>query len=1010
MRLLYFSAAIYLFSLLVPVHVFGQASIQGTVKDAATNETLIGVNVIIQGTSLGAATDIEGRFRITGIPEQLVIIKASYIGYESQMTEIDFSKSNNITLNLDMKPTVIEGKEVVVTAQMRGQLAAINQQITSETIVNVVSEEKIKELPDVNAAEAIGRLPGVSLRRTGGEATQVVLRGLSSKFSNITVDGIKIPPTDRDSRDVDLSMVSQGALAGIELYKTLTPDQDADAIAGAVNLVTRKAPAEREIRLDLKGGYNHLMQSTKQYDFSAMYAGRFFDDLIGIRIQGNAENKIRSRENTQTGYFAFKSNEYQAAHPTSNLNDEYLINSFTTAFTDETRSRKGGQIILDINTPDSGSVKISGMYSSTGRNTMISNRVYPGPNGPSWDYNYRYTETELNSMNGSVQGNNFLLGMDVDWGLSYAQSKNNNPYDYLMTFNEASGAASSIPSGRNHPELNIIPYAANDFSVAACSTAQYFKQENFDKEQTAFLDVIKKYTLSEMISGEIKVGGKYKVRDRWMNSLELDNNTQLDGFMPNNIDGSAKNLMGTRFENFFLYRSSPGRPVLSDFIDYPVTSRDLLGLYRMTPLISSEAIKLWYSLNKNGTAGAIREYTSSDQAELTDYYVTERISSGYIMNKLNIGQNISVLLGVRVEKEVNDYAAKFAPGGMSNIGIRVQSSEPIRDTTTQYSETIWLPNLQVTLKPTEYLTIRLAGYRALARPDYNLRLPQFALGTGTNSPVFFGNLSLKDAKAWNYEINTQVYNNIIGLISLSGFYKRIEDLNHEMTNVSINSNLDSLYRAIGLTWQNVARFQNLLNISSTHALNVGYNAPGPSYLWGLEFEHQMNFNFLPGYFQYFSLSYNFSLTRSETYIIRGVNKTRVDSTFFRGQWITTTLNYNAAENVKTKTEGQPKFYGNASLGYDIWGFSVRLSVFYNDEFTRTYSTDGQTDVVVDSYTKWDLALKQILTSNISLFLNINNLTNKSDNTSQVNNPMGYHIIRTEELYGTTADLGVRISL
>jgi outer membrane receptor protein involved in Fe transport len=127
-------------------------------------------------------------------------------------------------------------------------------------------------------------------------------------------------------------------------------------------------------------------------------------------------------------------------------------------------------------------------------------------------------------------------------------------------------------------------------------------------------------------------------------------------------------------------------------------------------------------------------------------------------------------------------------------------------------------------------------------------------------------------------------------------------------------------------------------------------------------------------------------------------------------WVVSSTNYTIAENVKTKTEGQPKLYGNVTLGYDIWGFSARISLFFNDEYTQTYSTDGQTDVVVDSFTKWDLALKQKISNTVSVFLNINNLTNKAEETSRVNNPMGFHMIRTQELYGTTADLGVRISL
>jgi len=146
------------------------------------------------GTSLGAATDIEGQFRIVSVPERVLNVKISCIGYEQQVKEVDFSKTNDVVLNVQLKPSIIQGEEVVVTAQMRGQIAAMNQQITSTRIINVVSEEKIQELPDANAAEAIGRLPGVSIIRSGGEASGVVLRGLSSKFSNITIDGVKFLP------------------------------------------------------------------------------------------------------------------------------------------------------------------------------------------------------------------------------------------------------------------------------------------------------------------------------------------------------------------------------------------------------------------------------------------------------------------------------------------------------------------------------------------------------------------------------------------------------------------------------------------------------------------------------------------------------------------------------------------------------------------------------------------------------------------------------------------------
>ena len=147
----------------LPAIAFGQASIKGVLKDASTKDPLIGVNVVVQGTSLGAATDIEGAYTIVGIPEKVWTIRVSCVGYETVTRQIDFSKNRSAELNLQMVPTILEGQEVVVTAQMRGQTAAINQQLTAEAMINAVSAEKIQQIPDVNAAEAIGRLPGISL-------------------------------------------------------------------------------------------------------------------------------------------------------------------------------------------------------------------------------------------------------------------------------------------------------------------------------------------------------------------------------------------------------------------------------------------------------------------------------------------------------------------------------------------------------------------------------------------------------------------------------------------------------------------------------------------------------------------------------------------------------------------------------------------------------------------------------------------------------------------------------
>ena len=255
-----------------------------------------------------------------------------------------------------------------------------------------------------------------------------------------------------------------------------------------------------------------------------------------------------------------------------------------------------------------------------------------------------------------------------------------------------------------------------------------------------------------------------------------------------------------------------------------------------------------------------------------------------------------------------------------------------------------------------------------------------------------------------------MYNNTIGLVSVSGFYKVIDDLFHQMYNVSID-NVDSLFRTMGMSWQSTAPYDNIIHQRNLHFLYLPYNSNHTSYAWGFEFEHQMNFGFLPGYLSNIVLSYNFSITRSETYIIGS----RTDTTHSmvigpRGDTSNVDIYHHVPVDFKRVSEGQPNFYGNAAIGYDIGGFSARLSVFYQDQYVLQYSQDGQSDIYTDSFSKWDLSFKQKITENIAVLLNINNLTNKEETTSFKNNKTPWQIPRTAELYGTTADIGVRITL
>lgn len=994
--------------LLISTSAFAQGILRGVVSDSATAERLPGANVFLVGTALGSATNLEGAYRIDRIPEGSYTLRVSYIGYRMRDLPVTIQANTSTVIDVKLSAEILQGAEIIVTGQAVGQAAAINQQRTSSTIINVVSEEKIRELPDANAAESIGRLPGVSLLRSGGEANKVILRGLEDKFTTITIDGVKIPATDATSRGVDLSTLSQSSLAGIELYKALTPDKDGDALAGSINLVTKTAPETRNIKVDLKGDYNRLMESADQYDFSLNYGERFFNNVLGVQLAGNLEKRIRSNERINVDYANL---QYQS----------FFIDDFLLEFTDEIRKRDGFSVLFDVNTPDNGVIRFNNVFGRTKRDYLWSTRDYPAVGGGSESgapvYNYRDREQDINTFSSSIRGDNSLLGLNLNWGASFGQSKSDYPFDYEASFVERPGMRPTPTNLQDNPE-QLIDYAINDFSAAGLSWAYYRKQRNFDKERTAFLDVARKYLLSSKISGEVKIGGKYKAKDR--------SNVRTEDFTPYYLgrwqryellpDGTfrPKDFTGTPFENW-LNAGGGGFTPMSLFFNNPV-ARDVYGSYSLNPLIDKDRLRQWYELNRYGidvTRNQLEVWTNP-LIRYDDYDVTERVGAGYIMNTLHIGQRITVIGGLRIENEDNDYASKFMPQSVGGFPVTANS---IRDTTSSASQTVLLPNLNLSVSPLDFMKVRVAAYKALARPDFNMRLERYIAGrpaeVGSQLQVFVGNPKLKTARAWNYELNTSFFSNTIGLISLSAYYKEIEDMYHMLNNFNTTAVReaqgviqDTLIQSFGINWPSQMG-------TSPYNLTLPYNSPRPTKVWGFEFEHQINFRFLPGLLRNIVLSYNASIVRSEAFIWTS----QIDSVFYDppGPIPPTWRKFTVLAERKQKLEGMPEFFGNVALGYDIGRFSGRVSVFHQGEHNVSYSAGGLSDQITMAFTRVDLTLKQGITDNLALFVNLSNATNLEDG-SEINNSspdqgvFNRRLFNQSEKYGLTADFGLTFKL
>jgi TonB-dependent receptor len=531
----------------------------------------------------------------------------------------------------------------------------------------------------------------------------------------------------------------------------------------------------------------------------------------------------------------------------------------------------------------------------------------------------------------------------------------------------------------------LIPFASNNYTAATCSTAVDQWSRSFDKDKTAALDLSRKFSIDQSLTDEIKVGGKYRDKDR----------TRLKGsaLAPYYTNNPNESLTGTRFDGI----TSGSTFNATYFVDNPVNNRTLFDNYLLKPILDKDAVLAWRSLSIDGA-----DYFDNPMAGIENYALAEKVSAGYIMNTLNIGQDATVILGARIEQEKNDYNATYCPTYVNTTGtgsaLYVNSSTwKLRDTLASYSETNVLPNVHIVLKPTSYMNVRLAGYEALARPDFNLRLPKY-VAYGASAKYFtVGNTNLQDARAYNFEINTSVYSNTIGLISFSAYYKKIDHMFHILNEAPVSG--DSLSSAYGVTQKSP--------IAGTYLLTMPYNSNKPTKVWGFEFEHQCNSGFLPGYWGNFVLSYNLSITRSETYLLQNDTVTVYVSDPIFGS-LPTVKNFMVQK--KHKMEDQPEFYGNVSLGYDLGDFSARVSMFFNDKYTTSYNADGS-HVDVNSFKRWDLSLKQQLTHNIALTLIVNNFTNAREGTSkQSQYQSSWYWLTSEERYGMTADLGLKVTL
>ena len=233
-------------------------------------------------------SDQQGRFTVPNVPPGTYTLTVSYVGLLPFTRSVQVASGQVTNVDAVLKVPSVNAEITVKAARPRGEAAALNEQRTAANIVEVLPAEVITSLPNANVADAIGRLPSVSLERDEGEGKYIQIRGTDPRLSNVTIDGVAVPSPEGGVRNVKLDVIPAALVGSIEVNKTLSANQDADAIGGSVNLVTKSAGDQPYASFSAMGGYTNIFQGRSLDQFTGTVGRRFGSDKrLGVLFGGS---------------------------------------------------------------------------------------------------------------------------------------------------------------------------------------------------------------------------------------------------------------------------------------------------------------------------------------------------------------------------------------------------------------------------------------------------------------------------------------------------------------------------------------------------------------------------------------------------------------------------------------------------------------------------------------------------------------------------------------------------
>ena len=972
------------FLLILPVlsQGTGEIRISGRITDGETGEVLPGASILIEGTARGTVTGLDGDYTLL-VPGGETILTYSFLGYVDQQITVGDQR----TINIRLVPDITSLDEVVITVQAKGQIGARQQQINSNTIKNVVSPERLQENPDANAVEAIGRLPGISVLRSGGEGSSLVIRGMEPKYSNVTLEGINLPATGGGSRATNISGISQYVLQGVEVIKALTPDMEANAVGGTVNLKLQETPAGLHFNVMAQGGYNNLNTYFGNYKFLGEISNRFLDNKLGIFFSANAERVNRSVE-TMSASYGLQSAEVDILLNSANLNLIHRI-----------RMRQSMTLSMDYQVHPSTKIKLYGLYTHSSGEYDSQTKSYSMGGAGSVYYGMSYNpHAQSNMLHTALSGETKLdfLNILLDYGASFSIQRSDNPNSrsWQYQFNNSSSSDNTTLEIRRLDPTEVIPLFKDDIDSlhnTRLSNMRLSSSKLEDKNYTGFVDISVPYRLGPQWSGHVKFGGRYRMKDRFRDVTA----------------GTAGTGTNNPYSTAVLVQEIPwlvqnGSDVTAVNVQERIVDDFLGGMYNFGWYFSydrlNEITTAWddycrelYFSDPNGWQEVIPHYNQMgfaqilDQCMMDDQDIREDYAAGYIMTELNVGRWLKFIPGIRYEQ--TDASMK------GFITTRPQYTGPIfwplpgSDTSEVRSDAFWLPMVHLRISPIKSLYAHLAYTQTLGRPDFTVISPNYYYSTASVPYVYLARNPYIKTELWtNYDAQLTLHSNKLGLLSIGGFYKTVKDKIWARSFRRLSSDPP------------IPGYPENAVVAVSWWENHGYDI----YLRGMELEWQTSFWYLPGFLKYFTFNANYTYTDSKTH--------------YPFYWFETVIPPEGGRPTQIRVDStatgpmlyQPKHIANVSLGFNIRGFNTWLSFQYNGEiYTSKNYYLHELDRIKENFYRIDLQMTYDLPLKIpgrmQILGNFANLSNFMETSKLAGDPRYTY----QEKYGWTVDLGIR---